>query len=73
MNEPTSKLDMIFGHMELKQIDKFENGRLVSYGYSIKYDRNGKEVSRTEPFFLISIGYDDGTPFTEADYNELTT
>ena len=33
---------------------------------------NGIETSRTEPTKLSSIGYDDGSDFTENDYNNLT-
>ena len=45
---------MVFGHCEVKQFYRLEGERLVSYGYSINYDREGKEVSRTKPF---SAGY----------------
>ncbi len=61
----------ILGHVELKIFNEFENGRMITYGYSIKYDRNGKEVSRTEPCSGNSTGWDDGSPFTELDKKML--
>lgn len=61
----------IFGRRELRQFNKFENGRMVVYAYSIDYDQHGNEVSRTEPSALSSIGWDNGSPFTEADYRAL--
>ena len=61
------KVNIIFGHVEIKQFHKFENGRLVSYGYSINYDRHGKEISRTKPIPSGSIGWSNGEPFTEKD------
>ncbi len=48
---------------------KFENGRMVTYHYSIKRDINGIETSRTEPQPLGSVGYDDGSVFAEDDYD----
>ena len=68
MSEAIYKIDAIFGHTELKQFHKFENGRMVFYSYSIKHDQNGKETSRTEPTSLSSIGWGDGSPFMETDY-----
>ena len=65
------KIDCLFGHKELKQFNKFENGRMVCYGYSISYDMDGKEASRTEPSALSSIGWDNGMPFTKMDYKIL--
>ena len=56
---------------ELKQIDKFENGRMVSYGYRIDYDQFGKEIGRTEPLPLLSVGWDNGTPFTKDDLKQF--
>ena len=43
------KVNAIFGHIELKHFYRQEDDWLVYYGYSIKYDRAGNEVSRTEP------------------------
>ena len=45
----------VFGHCEIKTFYQLEGARLVSYGYSIDYDREGKEVSRTKPSPLGSI------------------
>ncbi len=58
------KVNDILGHQELRQFDRFKGGKLVTYGYSIRYDRNGKEVSRTGPTAVGAIGWDDGSPFT---------
>ena len=66
-------LEMVFGSAEIKQFDRFEEGRMVSYGYSIHRDRNGDEVSRTAPTHLGSIGWNDGSPFTEDDYKKIIT
>jgi hypothetical protein len=62
---------VLFGHSELKQVIKFENGRMVTYGYRIYYDRNGKKVGRTEPSALGSIGWDNGTPFSHSDLSRI--
>jgi hypothetical protein len=66
-------IEVILGHSELKQFNKFEKGRMVCYGYRIDYDRQGVETGRTEPEAIRSIGWDDGTPFTEIDYHKLST
>ena len=50
---------MIFGYGEIKQFFRVEDGRLVFYGYSINYDRDGKEVSRTEPSRVSSLYVDE--------------
>jgi hypothetical protein len=66
------KFKIKFGSVETKLLHKFENGRMVTYGYSIEYDLNGIETGRTDPEPLGSIGWDSGKPFTEADYRSLT-
>ena len=43
------KTTIVYGHCEIKQFCRFEDDRLVFYGYSINYDRDGREVSRTKP------------------------
>ena len=65
------KMTAIYGYVKLKQFTKFEGGRLVYYSYSITYNRQGKELSRTEATPLSSIGWDDGSPFTKTDYIKL--
>ena len=69
--EQQNEVHISFGYTELKQFNKFEGGRMVFYGYSITYDRSGKETSRTEPSATSSVGWDNGTPFTEDDYKTL--
>ena len=64
-------ITMILGHTEIKQFRKIENGRLVSYGYSINYDQDGKERSRTKPTATGSLGWSNGEPFTESDLKKL--
>ena len=60
----------VFGYVALKEFVKFEDGRMVTYGYSIKYDMNDQEVGRTKPQKLTSLGWGDESPFTELDlYN----
>lgn len=66
------KVSIRYGHIELKQFNRYENGCMVTYGYSIDYDRDGREVSRTEPTKVGSIGWSDGTPFTEEDCRNLS-
>lgn len=61
-----------FGNVEPKTFNKFENGRMVTYGFSIHRDENGVETHRTKPSPLGSLGYQNGKPFTEREYNELT-
>lgn len=63
--------DNFYDTCEFKQFQEFQNGRMVTFGYRINYDRHGKETGRTEPERLSSIGWDDGSPFTEDDYREL--
>jgi hypothetical protein len=65
------KCSAIFGSSEIKMFDKFENGRMVSYGYSISYDGAGNETGRTDPTVISSIGWDDGSPFAKADMEGL--
>jgi len=65
------KAVMIYDTVELKTVNKFENVRMVTYSYAIHRDRKGNETHRTEPEPLSSLGWDNGTPFTEKDYNNL--
>lgn len=60
-----------FNSLELKQFNRFENGRMVTYGYSIERDKNGFEVSRTTPEPISSIGWENGEPFTKLDLLEI--
>ena len=62
------RIKPIFGTVELKQFTLLENGKVVTYGYSITYDRSGKEQSRTEPSVLSRMGWNDGTAMTKNDY-----
>jgi predicted ATP-dependent endonuclease of OLD family len=63
---------MVFGRSELKQFNRFENGRMVTYSYRVDYDHNGAETGRTEPEPLGSVGWANGAPFTKADYRALS-
>ena len=65
------KTEIIFGYCELKEIVKFENGKMVTYGYRIDYDRDGNETGRTEPTFLTAMGWSNGSFFIEKDLREL--
>jgi hypothetical protein len=71
MNTDNIDIKLIMGRSELREIRKFENGRMVFYSYRIDYDQNGVETGRTEPEAISSIGWDDGSPFTEIDYESL--
>ena len=47
---------LIFGHKKLVQCQRLNaDGSLDMGGYSIDYDRNGVEVSRTEPTYYSRI------------------
>ena len=61
----------LFGRVEIKQLRRFENNRLVVYSYSITFDSAGKETGRTKPTPLGSLGWSDGTPFTKQDLKDL--
>jgi hypothetical protein len=67
------KFTITLGSVEPKTLNKFENGRMVTYSFSIHRDQHGIETHRTEPKRLSSIGWDDGTPFTEREYNKLVS
>lgn len=66
-------MKMILGHREIKQYHRFEEGKMVTYGYSIDFDQNGVEIGRTEPTPISSIGWDSGKPFTESDYRSIAS
>lgn len=66
------KAVLSFGSVEPRTLNKFENGRMVVYGYAIFRDKDGVETHRTEPEALSSMGWDNGQPFTEKDYNGLS-
>ncbi|MCZ4284528.1 hypothetical protein O4H29_06735 [Marinobacter salarius] len=70
--EPKIHCNMIFGHRGIKQFHRFENGKMVFYGYSIGYDKDGNETDRTEPTATGAIVWDDGSPFTESDRRLLS-
>lgn len=40
--------DVLYGHVEIVQTHKVEGDTLICGGYSITYDGDGKEVSRTK-------------------------
>lgn len=63
--------NMILGRREIKQFSRFENGRMVFYGYSVGYDRYGNETDRTEPEVLSSVGWNNEQPFTAQDCHAL--
>jgi hypothetical protein len=44
-------IDLILGHIQLVPVQKVEEGHLYFGAYSITYDRNGQEISRTEPSY----------------------
>ena len=60
-------VDINIGHVEMHENNTFKNGKMFTYGFSIKYDRKGNEVSRTDPILLSIIGYSDNSNFTEKD------
>ena len=67
----SNTITVFLGSVEPKAFQKFENGRMFTYCYSIKRDRAGVELSRTEPEKISSIGYDDGTPFTKSEHDRI--
>ena len=58
MDKCKFKATAIYGHMELKQENRWEDGRLVAYGWSISYDADGKETSRTTPSKLSEMWFE---------------
>jgi len=66
------RLNFIYGHVVPKQIREFKNGRMITSCYSIQYDKDGAEIGRTKPLKISSVGYDNGAPFTENEYNRVT-
>ena len=59
------------GTVEPKTFKKFENSRMVTYGFSIHRDKDGIETHRTKPEPFGSVGWDNGEPFTKDDYNKI--
>lgn len=59
------------GTVEPKIFNEFENGRMVTYGFSIHRDENGIETHRTAPRILSSIGWANGESFTKKDFREI--
>ena len=47
-----------YGHVKLDGFYKFEEGRMVYYGYRIEYDQSGKEINRTKPEPLGSMWWE---------------
>jgi hypothetical protein len=64
-------INVIFGSVEPRTFNKFEDGKMVTYSYAIHRDRDGVETHRTAPEKLSSIGWHDDTPFTKTDYEKL--
>lgn len=50
-------VDDIFGWVQLVRVEKVEDGRLYLGGYSIRYDRQNKEVSRTPVTWNCVLSY----------------
>lgn len=49
-------LSLVFGYKRLVQCQKaMPDGSLMLGGYSITYDREGKEISRTEPTWNATL------------------
>lgn len=62
------QIKILWGRIELKQHYRQENGVINCYGENIEYDQDGNETGRSESF-LSSMGWDDGSPMIEKDYN----
>ena len=69
--EDLFEVTAFFGSVEPKVEYREEDGMVVAYSYSIRRDKNGTEVSRTEPTALSGIGYCNGKPFTLKDLEKL--
>ena len=52
------KVDILYGYKELKSFYKPEGNGLRFYSYSVSYDRDGNELSQTEPEPYGWIGYE---------------
>ena len=59
------------GYREAVLTNRFENGLMNTYSHSVIYDHIGAVIEQTEPYLISSIGYDNGHPFNESDYNKL--
>lgn len=46
--EPTFRMEILFGHIEIVTTERREGNKLILGGYAIHYDRDGKETHRTE-------------------------
>jgi hypothetical protein len=58
------RISEMFGTVQIVPVQELRNGRLYMGGYSIRRDRHGREVSRTEVTWNGSLGFDDGSPVT---------
>jgi hypothetical protein len=65
------KFTITLGSIEPRTFHKFENGRMVGYGFSIHRDKDGIETMRTKPERLGSLGWAEGESFTEENYVKL--
>lgn len=53
MTDDNIKVELIFGSARIVTVQKaMPDGSLLLGGYSIVYDRDGKEIRRTEPTWI---------------------
>lgn len=54
----TINVDDVLGWVQLVRVHKVEDGRIHLGGYSIRYDRQNREVSRTTVTWNCVLSYD---------------
>lgn len=52
-------IDDVMGWVQLVRVEKVENGHLHMGGYSIRYGRENREVSRTPVTWHGSLGFSE--------------
>ena len=52
------KCTPIYGHKEIVTFNKVINGVICAYGYSIDFDENNIEKSRTKPSLIAKLRID---------------
>lgn len=63
-------LKVDFGRTRLEATERLENGRVVLGGKCTRYDAAG-EVVEVRQWDNGSVGYDDGSPISQAEYKAL--
>lgn len=65
------KVEALYGSVEPRAFSKFEDGKMITYSYSIYRDIRGMEYRRTVPCPISSIEWACGAPFSSTDYENI--